>query len=85
MKEEKVEFSKQNVKGQEEQSSAEDAQEEKTDEAPKEEKKPKVSFWNKMSERKAKLNQTIEEKYPKVFKTTSYMGDVWQETFPSDK
>lgn len=53
------------------------------EEEPVKEKGP--SFFQRMSAKREKLNDTVSEKYPRIYKTSSYIGEVWRETFPDNK
>jgi len=46
---------------------------------------PKVSLKEKWNMKMESISTTVEEKYPRVHKATSYFGEVWRETFPNDE
>ena len=65
------------------------AKEAEAEEEAKKEPEPEVekgpSFFERMQMKREKLSDTVSDKYPRVYRTSSYIGGVWRETFPNQK
>jgi hypothetical protein len=44
-----------------------------------------VSLRERISNKSESISQTVEEKYPRIHKASSYFAEVWRETFPNEQ
>ena len=46
---------------------------------------PKASLKERWNSKMDSFSSTVEEKYPRVHKASSYFAEVWRETFPNEE